>query len=148
MFMLNNGNRDIELKASAGAYRKLKFLCGCNNLKAHFFAAFENVDVDFLTYVIECFGKIEHNEAEAFVDEAIECGSLQKMFADIADFINGMGFFGDLSLDENVSAIEYFKNPVNRVDVDEALANAMHSAVNEQMTEMVKKQINEEKKDK
>lgn len=148
MFMLNNGNRDIELKASAGAYRKLKFLCGCNNLKAHFFAAFENVDVDFLTYVIECFGKVEHNEAEAFVDEAIERGSLQKMFADIADFINGMGFFGDLSLDENVSAIEYFKNPVNRVDVDEALANAMHSAVNEQMTEMVKKQINEEKKDK
>lgn len=148
MFMLNNGNRDIELKASAGGYRKLKFLCGCNNLKVHFFSAFENVDVDFLVYTIECFGKIEHNEAEAFVDEALENGNLHKMFADIAEFINGMGFFGDLNLNENVSAIEFFKNPVNRVDVDEALANAMHSAVNEQMTEMVKSQIKEEKGEK
>lgn len=148
MFMLNNGNRDIELKASAGGYRKLKFLCGCNNLKAYFFAAFENVDVDFLIYVVECFGKVEHSEAEAYVDEAFEGGSLQKMFADVAEFINGMGFFGDLGLDENVPVIEYFKNPVNRVDMDETLANAMHSAMNESVTEIVKNQIAEEQEKK
>lgn len=148
MFMLNNGNRDIELKASAGGYRKLKFLCGCNNLKAYFFAAFENVDVDFLIYVVECFGKVEHSEAEAYVDEAFEGGSLQKMFADVAEFINGMGFFGDLGLDGNVPVIEYFKNPVNRVDMDETLANAMHSAMNESVTEIVKNQIAEEQEKK
>ena len=144
MFMLNNGTRDIELKASASAYRKLKFLAGCNNLKAAFFAAYENVEVDFLISVVECFGKVEHKDAEEFVDEAFESGSIQKMFSDAAEFINGMGFFGDLDLSENVPVIEYFKNPVNRVDMDETLANAMHSAMNDSVTELVKKQIAEE----
>ena len=148
MFMLNNGNRDIELKASASAYRKLKFLVGCNNLKAAFFAAYENVDVDFLISVVECFGKVERKDAEEFVDEAFESGRLQAMFSETAGFINGMGFFGDLGLGENVPVIEYFKNPVNRVDMDETLANAMHSAMNESVTEMVKDQIKKEKEEK
>jgi len=144
MFMLNNGNREIELKASASAYRKLKFLIGCNNLKAAFFAAYENVDVDFLISVVECFGKTERKEAEEFIDEAFESGRLIPMFTEVADFINGMGFFGDLGLTENVPAIEYFKNPLNKVDMDEAMANAMHSAMNESVTEMVKDQIQKE----
>ena len=149
MFMLNNGNREIELRASASAYRKLKFLIGCNNLKAAFFAAYENVDVDFLISVVECFGKTERKDAEEFVDGAFESGRLMPMFTEVADFINGMGFFGDLGLTENAHAIEYFKNPLNKVDMDEAMANAMHSAMNESVTEMVKDQIkkeNEEKK--
>lgn len=144
MFMLNNGNRDIELKASASAYRKLKFLVGCNNLKAAFFAAYENVDVDFLVSAIECFGKIDHKVAEEFVDEAFESGRLQQMFSDTAEFINEMGFFGDLGLEKNDPAIAFFKNPLNRVDMNEAMAAAMHSAVNESMSEIVKKQIEKE----
>ena len=148
MFMLNNGNRDIELKASASAYRKLKFLVGCNNLKAAFFAAYENVDVDFLISVVECFGKVERKDAEEFVDEAFESGRLQAMFSETADFINGMGFFGDLGLEENASAIEYFKNPLNKVDMNEAIADAMHSAVNGSVTDMVKDQIKKENEEK
>ena len=148
MFMLSNGNRVTELKASAAAYRKLKMLVGCNNLKVAFFSAYENVDIDFLIFVIECFGRIEHKDAEAFVDEAFETGKTQQMFADIADFINGMGFFGDLGLEENVHAVEYFKNPINKVDVNEAMAHAMHSAVNESMTEMVKDEMRKEKEEK
>lgn len=148
MFMLNNGNRDIELKASAAAYRKLKLVLGCNNLKAAFFAAFENVDIEFLIYAIECFGKVDHKAAEEFVDEAFEARKLQPMFANMADFINGMGFFGDLGLEENVPAVEYFKNPLNRVDMNEAMANAMHTAMNESVTEMVKDQIQKENKEK
>lgn len=144
MFMLSNGNRPIELKASAAAYRKLKMLIGCNNLKAAFFAAYENVDVDFLVFVIECFGRIEHKDAEAFVDESFETGKMCQMFSDIADFINGMGFFGDLGLAENVSALSYFKNPLNRVNMDETMANAMHSAMNESVAEIVKNEITKE----
>lgn len=148
MFMLNNGNRDIELKASAAAYRKLKLVLGCNNLKVAFFAAYENVDIEFLIYTIECFGKIDHKAAEEFIDESFETGKLVPMFADIAEFINGMGFFGDLGLEGNAPAIEYFKNPLNRVDMDEAMANAMHTAMNESVTEMVKDQIQKEQKEK
>ena len=148
MFMLNNGNRDIELKASASAYRKLKFLVGCNNLKAAFFAAYENVDVDYLISVVECFGKVERKDAEEFVDEAFESGRLQAMFSETADFINGMGFFGDLGLEENAPAIEYFKNPLNKVDMNEAIADAMHSAVNGSVTDMVKDQIKKENEEK
>lgn len=148
MFMLNNGNRDIELKASAAAYRKLKMVCGCANLKAAFFAAYENVDIEFLIYAIECFGKIDHKTAEEFVDEAFEARKLQAMFSDIADFINGMGFFGDLGLEKNEHAVSYFKNPLNRVDMNEAMANAMHTAMNESVTEMVKDQIQKENKEK
>lgn len=148
MYMLNNGNRIIELKASASAYRKLKMVMGCNNLKAAFFAAYENIDIDFLILCIECFGKLTHEAAEEFVDEAFESGALTGMFNEIAEFINGMGFFGDLGLEENVPVVEYFKNPLNRVDMNEAMANAMHSAMNESVTEMVKDQIKKENEEK
>ena len=39
MTSIKNGNTEITLKASAGAYRKLKLMQGCLNLKAAFFAA-------------------------------------------------------------------------------------------------------------
>lgn len=142
--MLNNGTRDIELKASANAYRKLKMLLGCKSLKAAFFAANENVDVDFIVSSIECFGRVDHDTAEEFVDEAFESGSLHKMFVDMADFINGMGFFGDLGLKKNAHAIEYFDNPLNKVDMNETMANAMHSAMNESVTEIVKARVMED----
>lgn len=146
MFMIDNGNRKVELKASAGAYRKLKFLLGVSNLKAAYFEAFQSVDVDFLLHVIECFGKMEYEDAEAFVDEAFETGKIQPMFVEVANFLNGMGFFGDLNLGENETVIDYFKNPLNRVDMNETMATAMKTALDESVTGVVKEQIEKERK--
>ena len=146
MFMIDNGNRKVELKASAGAYRKLKFVLGVSNLKAAYFEAFQAVDVDFLLHVIECFGKMEYEDAEAFVDEAFETGKIQPMFVEVANFLNGMGFFGDLNLGENETVIDYFKNPLNRVDMNETMATAMKTALDESMTGVVKEQIEKERK--
>ena len=146
MFMIDNGNRKVELKASAGAYRKLKFLLGVSNLKAAYFEAFQSVDVDFLLHVVECFGKMEYTDAEAFVDEAFETGKIHPMFVEVANFLNGMGFFGDLNLGENETVIDYFKNPLNRVDMNETMANAMKTALDESVTGVVKEQIEKESK--
>lgn len=148
MFMIDNGNRKIELKASAGAYRKLKFLLGVSNLKAAYFEAFQSVDVDFLLHVVECFGKMEYTDAEAFVDEAFETGKINEMFTEVAQFLNGMGFFGDLNLGENESVIDYFKNPLNRVDMNETMAKAMRTALDESVTGIVKEQVEKENKKK
>ncbi len=148
MFMIDNGNRKIELKASAGAYRKLKFLLGVSNLKAAYFEAFQSVDVDFLLHVVECFGKMEYTDAEAFVDEAFETGKINEMFTEVAQFLNGMGFFGDLNLAENESVIDYFKNPLNRVDMNETMARAMRTALDESVTGIVKEQVEKENKKK
>ena len=148
MFMIDNGNRKIELKASAGAYRKLKFLLGVSNLKAAYFEAFQSVDVDFLLQVGECFGKMEYADAEAFVDEAFETGKINEMFTEVAQFLNGMGFFGDLNLAENESVIDYFKNPLNRVDMNETMARAMRTALDESVTGIVKEQVEKENKKK
>ena len=145
MFMIDNGNRKVELKASAGAYRKLKFLLGVSNLKAAYFEAYQAVDVDFLLHVIECFGKMEYEDAEAFVDEAFETGKIQPMFVEVANFLNGMGFFGDLNLGENETVIDYFKNPLNRVDMNETMATAMKTAQDESVTGVVKEQIEKER---
>ena len=146
MFMIDNGNRKVELKASAGAYRKLKFLLGVSNLKAAYFEAYQAVDVDFLLHVIECFGKMEYEDAEAFVDEAFETGNIHPMFVEVANFLNCMGFFGDLNLGENETVIDYFKNPLNRVDMNETMATAMKTALDESVTGVVKEQIEKERK--
>lgn len=141
MFIIKNGKDEMELRASAGAYRKLKFLIGCNNLKAAYFKALEEVDIDFLISAIECFGKCERAAAEEFVDVAFEEGNVKSMFAEVAEFLNSMGFFGDLGLSENESAINYFKNPLNRVDVNETMAQAMSSALNESVAGIVKERV-------
>ena len=146
MFMLDNGNRKIELKASAGAYRQLKFLLGSGNLKAAYFDALQSVDVDFLLHAIECFGKVEYADAEAFVDEAFESHKIMPMFEDMANFLNGMGFFGDLNLGENETVIDFFKNPVNRVDMNETVAKAMRTALDESVTKITKERVEKESK--
>lgn len=146
MFMLDNGNRKIELKASAGAYRKLKFLIGSGNLKAAYFDALQSVDVDFLLHAIECFGKVEYADAEAFVDEAFESHKIMPMFEEMANFLNGMGFFGDLNLGENETVIDFFKNPVNRVDMNETVAKAMRTALDESVTKITKERVEKENK--
>ena len=146
MYYIDNGNRKIELKASAGAYRQLKFLLGCKSLKAAYFEAFQSIDVDFLLHSIECFGKLQYSEAEAFVDEAFETNKISDMFAEMAEFMNGMGFFGDLALDENETVIDYFRNPVNQVDMNETVAKAMKSALDESVTGIVKEQVERDSK--
>lgn len=146
MFMLDNGKRKIELKASAGAYRQLKFLLGCSSLKVAYFEALQSVDVDFLLHAIECFGKMEYADAEAFVDEAFETQKIMPMFEEMANFLNGMGFFGDLNLGENETVIDYFKNPINRVDMNETVAKAMRTALDESVTGIVKERVEKENK--
>jgi len=146
MFMLDNGKRKIELKASAGAYRQLKFLLGCSSLKVAYFEALQSVDVDFLLHAIECFGKMEYADAEAFVDEAFEAQKIMPMFEEMANFLNGMGFFGDLNLGENETVIDYFKNPINRVDMNETVAKAMRTALDESVTGIVKERVEKENK--
>ena len=146
MFMIDNGSRKIELKASAGAYRKLKFILGVKSLKAAYFEAFQNVDVDFMLHVVECFGKVGYDEAEAFVDEAFENNRISGMFEEVAEFLNGMGFFGDLGLEENDSVIDYFKNPLNRVDTNETIAKAMNQALNDSVSGIVKEQVEKDNK--
>lgn len=146
MFMLDNGKRKIELKASAGAYRQLKFLIGCSSLKVAYFEALQSVDVDFLLHAIECFGKMEYADAEAFVDEAFETQKIMPMFEEMANFLNGMGFFGDLNLGENETVIDYFKNPINRVDMNETVAKAMRTALDESVTGIVKERVEKENK--
>ena len=148
MFVINNGKDTIELRASAGAYRKMKLLLGCKNLKVAYFNAFQNVDLDFLIVSIECFGKTEYADAEAFVDEAFENGKIHSMFEEVANFMNGMGFFGDLGLEENVPVIDYFKNPFNKVDMDETVATAMKAALDESVTGIVKDQVAQDQKKK
>ena len=144
MYLIKNGKDEKELRASAAAYRKLKFLIGCKNLKAAYFEAFQNIDIDFLISAIECFAKCERSDAEAFVDEAFEEGKINDMFVEIADFMNGMGFFGDLGLSENESLTDYFKNPLNRVDMNETMAQAMNTALNESVSGIVKDQVKEQ----
>lgn len=148
MYIINNGKTEIELRASAAAYRKMKFLVGCKNLKAAYFKALEDIDLDFMISAIESFGNVDRNAAEEFVDAAFENGKIMPMFSEMAEFLNGMGFFGDLGLSENESAIAYFKNPLNRVDMEETMADAMHSALNESVTDIVRKQVEEENKKK
>ena len=141
MYLIKNGKDEMELRASAGAYRKLKFLIGCNNLKAAYFKALEEVDIDFLISAIECFGKCERAAAEEFVDAAFENGTINSLFTDVAEFLNSMGFFGDLGLPENESVIDYFKNPLNRVDTQETMARAMNDALNESVAGIVKERV-------
>ena len=146
MYIIKNGKDEKELRASAAAYRKLKMTLGCSNLKVAFFTAFQNVDLDFLINVIECFGKMEHSEAEAFVDEAFDNGNVTRMFEEVANFMNGMGFFGDLNLGKNVPAIDYFKNPFNKLDMDETVASAMKAALDESVTDIVREQVQQDQK--
>lgn len=144
MTIINNGTTEITLKACSASYRALKLRLGCNNLKAAFFEAYENIDLDFLIYCIESFGGVSHAEAEAFVDGVIEVGNIQPCFAEVAGFINGMGFFGALPLKEGESVIDYFKNPVNKVDTNKAIATAVDDTLNSEVNRLVRERIAED----
>lgn len=147
MTIIKNGNTEITLKASAGAYRKLKLMQGCLNLKAAFFAAYENIDPDFLIACIEAFGvDVTRDKAEAFVDGLFESGKLLEVFSEVANFLNGMGFFGVLPLKEGESVIDYFGNPLNKVDTSKAIASAMDNALNTEVSRSVRERIAEDKR--
>lgn len=147
MTIIKNGNTEITLKASAGAYRKLKLMQGCLNLKAAFFAAYENVDTDFLIACIEAFGvDVTRDKAEAFVDGLFESGKLLVIFSEVANFLNGMGFFGVLPLKEGESVTDYFGNPLNKVDTSKAIASAMDNALNTEVSRSVRERIAEDKR--
>lgn len=144
MTIINNGTTEITLKACSASYRALKLRLGCNNLKAAFFEAYENVDIDFLIYCIEAFGGVKRDEAEAFVDGLLEKNMVQPIFSEVAEFINGMGFFGVLPLREGESVIDYFKNPVNKVDTSKTIASTMSETLNSEVSRVVRERIAEE----
>lgn len=144
MTIINNGTTEITLKACSASYRALKLRLGCNNLKAAFFDAYENVDLDFLIYCIESFGSVDRAKAEEFVDGLLESNRIQPVFAEVAEFINGMGFFGVLPLKEGENVIDYFKNPVNKVDTSKTIAATMSETLNSEVSRVVRERIAEE----
>lgn len=144
MTIITNGTTEITLKACAASYRALKLRLGCNNLKMAFFDAYENIDIDFLIYCIEAFGGVDRANAEAFVDGLLDEGKVQEAFAEMAEFINGMGFFGVLALREGENVIDYFRNPVNKVDTNKTIASTMSETLNSEVSRVVRERIAEE----
>lgn len=144
MTIINNGTTEITLKACAASYRALKLRLECDNLKMAFFDAYENIDIDFLIYCIEAFGGVDRASAEAFVDGLLDEGKVQEAFAEMAEFINGMGFFGVLALREGENVIDYFRNPVNKVDTNKTIASTMSETLNSEVSRVVRERIAEE----
>lgn len=147
MYELNTGNNTIELKARAASYRRLKLIIGADNLKTAFMNAYSNMDIEFLGKVIEIFcadeAKLrELGGADGVIDECIDNGvSFEKVYADVAAFLNGMGFFGDLNLAKKETAIDWFKNPMNGINLDEKLAKALNNGLDEVVKTMVQERF-------
>lgn len=143
MYYIKTQNHVVELKAKARFYREFKNAIGCANLKAAFFAAYETLDVDFLAKWIVAFASDRTTTAETALDVIDECFEegklLPDLYADCADFLNGMGFFGKLGLSEGESAIDYFEDTTNKINVDEKIAAALDSG----MTGIVNKMVAE-----
>lgn len=149
MYAIQLKDKSIELKAKARYYREFKLALGCTNLRARFFEAFENVDVDFLVKWIMYFASdrtISEDKAYDILDEylEIEDNTIESLYADAAEFLNGMGFFGRLGLSEGESTIDYFKDKTNKVSLDEKLATALDSGVTEVINRMVAERMAKE----
>lgn len=149
MYAIQLKDKSIELKAKARYYREFKLMLGCTNLKARFFDALENVDVDFLVKWIMAFATdrtITEDKAYDILDEylEIEGNSIESLYADAAEFLNGMGFFGRLALSEGASIIDYFSDKTNKVSLDEKLATALDTGVTAIVDQMVRERMAEE----
>ena len=141
MYSIKTQNHVVELKAKARFYREFKNAIGCANLKAAFFTAYETLDVDFLAHWIVAFASDRDTDVETaydVIDECFEEGKLlPDLYADCADFLNGMGFFGKLALSEGESAIAYFEDKTNKIDVDGKIAAALDNGMTGLVDRMV-----------
>lgn len=137
----------IEMVAKSRFYRQFKFLLGCQNLKAAFFTAYENVDVDFLAKWIVSFSKDrELSEEAAFdvIDEYIDTGkTLDDLYSDCAEFLNGAGFFGKLPLSEYNSVIEFFGDKMNQFDFNSNVAEALTDGIKEYTQQKVQQRMSQ-----
>lgn len=160
MYTIRTETEVVELKARARYYREFKAKLGVENLKRAFFVAFESMDVDFLVILIQCFAVtrgMSEEKALDLIDGYLDTGKkLFELYDEVAEFLNGGGFFGKLELSDEKSTIDYFKDKLNKIDMDEAIAQAMdgglkeatHRLVTEKLSEEAKKQNEETKKDK
>jgi hypothetical protein len=144
MYQIALKNKTITLTARARYYREFKMALGVQNLKNAFFAAYENIDVDFLAAWIKYFADdrdLELGEAYDILDEMVEDGrKLYDIYADAADFLNGMGFFGKLEVGSK-RTIAYFEDKMNKIDIDSKVASAIDTAVSEYTTQAVTEQM-------
>ena len=144
MYQIALKNKTITLTARARYYREFKMALGVQNLKNAFFAAYENIDVDFLAAWIKYFADdrdLELGEAYDILDEMVEDGrKLYDIYADAADFLNGMGFFGKLEVGGK-HTIAYFEDKMNKIDIDSKVASAIDTAVSEYTTQAVTEQM-------
>jgi hypothetical protein len=150
MLILKTSNRTIELKAKARFYREFKAALGCANLKQAFFSAYENVDVDFLVKFLYSFAvdrPISEDVALDFLDDYLaENHTINELYAECAEFLNGMGFFGKLDLSEGESAIAYFDDKTNKLNMDDKLVNALDNGISDVVNRMVRDRLAEEAK--
>ncbi len=144
MYQIALKNKTITLTARARYYREFKMALGVQNLKNAFFTAYENIDVDFLAAWIKYFADdrdLELGEAYDILDEMVEDGrKLYDIYADAADFLNGMGFFGKLEVGGK-RTIVYFEDKMNKIDIDSKVASAIDTAVSEYTTQAVTEQM-------
>lgn len=144
MYQIALKNKTITLTARARYYREFKMALGVQNLKNAFFAAYENIDVDFLAAWIKYFADdrdLELGEAYDILDEMVEDGrKLYDIYADAADFLNGMGFFGKLEVGGK-RTIAYFEDKMIKIDIDSKVASAIDTAVSEYTTQAVTEQM-------
>ena len=150
MYQIITKKQTYTLDAKARYYREFKMALGVQNLKAAFFTAFENVDVDFLAGWIKWFNKdrqLTQEQALDIIDDYLETESdeqhtLYGLYTDCADFLNGMGFFGKrLEVPDGEPTIAYFEDKMNKISMDEKMANAVDSGLSSVVNQMVEDEL-------
>lgn len=147
MYILNTGTNEIELKAKASSYRAMKQKLGVDSLRGAFMKAYTAMDMEFLGELIKCFAAdkeqlVKLGGADGVLDECLDNGiKFEQLFSDLANFLNGMGFFGDLKLPKKAEAIEWFRDPMNGIDLDAKLASALDSGLDSAIAKMVSEKV-------
>lgn len=148
MYQIETKEKTYALKARARYYREFKVYLGVQNLRNAFFVAYENVDVDFLAAWIKWFNEDRNLSIDAcydILDAAMDNGKdLETLFAECADFLNGMGFFGKLAF-EGESAIAYFSEPMNKLNMDHKMADALDNGMTNVVNRLVEERLMQEK---
>ena len=147
MYQIETKDKTYPMKARARYYREFKMFLGVQNLNSAFFSAYENTDVDFLAAWIKYFNENRTLSVDAcydIIDDAIENGkTLDELFSDCAEFLNGYGFFGKLALDGK-SVIAYFADPMNKINMDHAVADALRDGMTAVVNRTVEEKMAEE----
>ncbi len=152
MYQIKTEKHIYNLKAKARYYREFKMALGVSNLKAAFFKAFDDVDIDFLANWIKWFNEdrdMKIDTAYDVIDEYLEddeTHTLYDLYADAAEFMNGMGFFGKrLEVGAKERTIAFFEDKTNRVNMDEKMADALDTGLTNIVNKLVEERLMEEK---